>query len=340
MPAEWEPHEATWLTWPQNEETWPGKLRGMSEVWVEIVNAVLPGERVHILVDDADVAAHVEERLRHAELWSPRVSLHTVPTNDAWTRDQGPTFVIRESDEGAESAVVDWVFNAWGEKYPPWEKDAAVKARIAEMLGLRRFEPGIVLEGGSIEVNGKGTLLTTESCLLNRNRNPHLNKAQLEGLLCDYLGVREVLWLGAGIVGDDTDGHIDDIARFVDPCTVLAACEEDPEDENYEPLRENMARLMRMRDPDGRTLRVVALPMPEPVFAGPARLPASYANFYIANRAVLVPTFGQKRDALALEILQGSFPGRQVVGIESTDLVRGLGAVHCVTQQQPRVGAG
>jgi agmatine deiminase len=243
--------------------------------------------------------------------------------------------VTRESAAGRDRAIVDWGYNAWGGKYPPFDLDDAVPQHVAKLRGLPLFSPGIVMEGGSLEVNGAGTLLTTEACLLNPNRNPHLNRAQIEQYLCDYLGVRHVLWLGDGIVGDDTDGHIDDLTRFVNPTTVVTVVEEDPQDENYGLLQENLHRLRTMKDQDGQPLRIVELPMPGLVECEDQRLPASYANFYIANRQVIVPTYHHANDARALEILQREFPDRKVVGIDSSDLIWGLGSFHCISQQEP-----
>jgi agmatine deiminase len=338
MPAEWAPHAATWLAWPHKEDSWPGNFGPIPGVWVEMVRALAPHEHVNILVNDEPAAARVRHLLRAAQVADAQVTFHLIRTNDAWARDHGPIFVTRWRNGGAELAAIDWIYNAWGGKYPPWEDDDAVPQQIASHLGIRLFEPGIVLEGGSIDVNGCGTLLTTEACLLNPNRNPHLSRAQIERYLCDYLGVRHVLWLGDGIAGDDTDGHIDDLARFVDPTTVVTALESDRGDENHDRLQENYERLRRMTDQDGRALRVVTLPMPAPVYYDGQRLPASYANFYIANGTVLVPIFGDPRDAEALRTLEGLFPQRRIAGIRARELVWGLGAFHCVTQQQPAVG--
>ena len=337
MPAEWEPHAATWLAWPHKEGSWPGNFAPIPRIWVEMVRALAPHERVNILVNDVTMAAAVREQLCAAGVPLDNIALHQIRTDDAWARDHGPTFVTREVDGQRELAVVDWIYNAWGGKYPPWDNDDAVPRQVAALLGIRRFESGIVLEGGSIDVNGRGTLLTTESCLLNPNRNPQLSRAQIEQSLRDYLGVRHILWLGDGIVGDDTDGHIDDLTRFVDPCTVVTVLEENPRDENYERLRANYERLQRMTDQDGRPLRVVTLPMPAPVYYEEQRLPASYANFYIANGIVLVPVFNDPHDVGTLQMLQELFPQRRVVGINARAMVWGLGAFHCVTQQQPAV---
>lgn len=332
MPAEWEPHEATWLAWPHNEASWPGKIEPVPHVYAEIVRALMPHEKVRLCVPDEQRRAEAERILRAASAWGPNVELHVIPTNDSWARDHGPIFVT----DGRELRFVKWEYNAWGGKYPPFDLDNAVPLHVAERLGFDYWRPGIVMEGGSIDVNGCGTLITTEACLLNPNRNPHLSKAQIEKYLCDYLGVRHILWLGDGIVGDDTDGHVDDLTRFVDAQTVVTVVEADPADENYEVLQDNLRRLHRMRDQDGRPLRVVELPMPDPVVHEDRRLPASYANFLIANGVVLLPTYRCPNDRLAAEIMQGLFPDRKVVSIDCTDLVWGLGAIHCISQQQPR----
>ena len=335
MPAEWEPHAATWLAWPHKEESWPGNFGPIPRVWVEMVRALAPHEHVNILVNDDGAATGVRRVLDVAQVPARAVSLHVIQTNDAWARDHGPTFISRKIDGRTELAAIDWIYNAWGGKYPPWDADDVVPQKIAPLLGVRLFEPGIVLEGGSIDVNGCGALLTTEACLLNPNRNPDLNRAQIEQYLKDYLGVRHILWLGDGIVGDDTDGHIDDLARFVDPTTVVTVVESNPRDENYDRLQANYERLQAMHDQDGHPLRVLTLPMPEPLYYDGQRLPASYANFYIANGVVLVPVFDDPHDAAAVRTLQEVFPRRRIVGIQSRELVWGLGAFHCVTQQQP-----
>jgi agmatine deiminase len=268
------------------------------------------------------------------------VQFHHHPTNDAWCRDHGPIFVQRETASGRrEEVIVDWGFNAWGGKYPPFDSDDVVPTRIARRFGIKVVSPGIVMEGGSIDVNGRGTLLTTESCLLNPNRNPGLTREQIEGYLRDCLGVTRILWLGDGIEGDDTDGHVDDLTRFVDESSVVTVVEEDPRDPNYAPLRENLERLRRMSDQDGRPLRVLTLPMPPAMYQDDQRLPASYANFYIANGVVLVPAYHQPTDATAREILARCFPGRDVRMVDSRDLVWGLGSFHCVTQQWPALAS-
>lgn len=335
MPAEFEPHAATWLSWPHKEASWPGLFDRIPPLWVEIVRALVLGEDVHILANAAAPVERIVKLLAAGRVPLERVQLHEVPTDDAWIRDSGPIFVTRRVDGRGEAAIVDWEYNAWGGKYPPFDDDNRIPERVSAILRLQRYAPGMVLEGGSFDVNGRGTLLTTEACLLNPNRNPMLTRAEIEKRLRDYLGVRHILWLGEGIAGDDTDGHVDDLARFVAPATVVAALEEDPADVNYAPLQENYERLRRMTDQEGRPLRVVALPMPRPVFRQGTRLPASYANFYIGNAVVLVPVFSQPSDEVALATLQELFPDRRVVGLHATDLVWGLGAFHCVTQQQP-----
>jgi agmatine deiminase len=337
MPAEWEQHAATWLSWPHKEASWPGKLQRIPPIFVEMVRALVGGEEVRILVNESAPAAQVRGLLASAGVAAPGVRLYEIPTDDAWVRDHGPTFITRRGPQGGELALVDWAYNAWGGKYPPWELDDQVPRAIAERLGVPAFSPGIVLEGGSIDVDGRGTLLTTEACLLNPNRNPQLGRAEIEQFLCDYLGARRVLWLGEGIVGDDTDGHVDDLTRFVAPGVVVTVLEDDPADENHPLLQDNLRRLEAMHDAAGNRLQIVTLPMPEPVVYESARLPASYANFYIGNAVVLAPLFGGRRDAAALTTLQSLFPDRRVVGINAVDLVWGLGAFHCLTQQQPAV---
>ena len=335
MPAEWELHEATWLAWPHNLNTWPGKFDLVPDTYIEIVRALHTHETVHICVEDTEMAEQTRTLLKHEGLDLSAVRFHEIPTDDTWARDHGPIFLSRLHQNKRELAITDWIFNSWGEKYGPWNLDDVVPQKIAKMFNLPLFEPGIVLEGGSIDVNGQGTLLTTEACLLNPNRNPTLTQEEIEAYLRAYLGVTHILWLGDGIVGDDTDGHIDDIARFVNPTTVVCALEEDPTDVNYALLRDNFERLQKMTDQDGRPLRVVPLCMPSPVDYDGTRLPASYANFYIANGIVLMPTYNCPNDKRAMATLHELFPSRQIVGIHCTDLVWGLGAIHCITQQQP-----
>jgi agmatine deiminase len=336
MPAEWEPHRGTWLSWPHKQASWPGKFDPVPPIFAKMVHHLAEHEEVHINVAGPAMEQEVRRLLADSGSDTGHVFFHYHPTNDAWCRDHGPIFVQREEGGGQRAeAIIDWDFNAWGGKYPPFDLDDVIPTRIAQELGVPVFQPGIVMEGGSIDVNGRGTLITTESCLLNPNRNPRLDKSEIEQYLRSYLGVSHILWLGDGITGDDTDGHIDDLTRFVDPTTVVTVVEDDPTDENYEPLQANLERLKRMTDQDGRPLRVVTLPMPQPLWHDGQRLPASYANFYIANGIVLLPTYDPESDADALSILQRLFPTRTVIGMDCTDLVWGLGAFHCVTQQWP-----
>lgn len=338
MPAEWEPHEATWIAWPHQRADWPGKFGPIPWVCTEIVRHLHRAEHVHLLVNDAPTEERGRKSLAHSGVDLNRVRFFRCPTNRVWTRDYGPIFLTRP---GGGLRVTDWSFNGWA-KYPNWELDDAIPAQVARALNLPSVRPSangrrVVLEGGSIDVNGAGLLLTTEECLLSpvQERNPGLTREAYEQVFADYLGVRKVLWLGRGIAGDDTHGHVDDLARFVGPRTVVTVVEDDPADPNHEPLRENLERLRGMTDQDGNGLEVVPLPMPEPVVFRGQRLPASYANFYIANDRVLVPTFNDPADRTALGILAELFPGRTVVGIHAVDLVWGLGTLHCLTQQQP-----
>jgi agmatine deiminase len=335
MPAEWEPHTATWLAWPHNRITWPDQLPEVQHIFLQMIAALHRHELVHVLIPDADTVAQVTAQCRTAGIDLARVRLHEWPIVDAWLRDSGPIFLTAPAGAAQPVAINDWIFNAWGAKYPDLMADTALPQYVARVLDLPRFVPGIVLEGGSIDVNGRGSCLTTEQCLLNPNRNPHLQRADLERYLRDYLGARHIIWLGEGIVGDDTDGHIDDIVRFVNPTTVLCALEDDPQDANYAALQDNYRRLQSATDQDGRALQVIPLPMPGYVGPDDGRLPASYANFYIANGVVLVPTYHHAHDAQALTIIQEVFPERHVLGIPCEALVWGLGAIHCVTQQQP-----
>jgi agmatine deiminase len=331
MPAEWQPHAATWLSWPRPDGiSFPDRYPEALPTLGEMVRTLAPHERVDINVRDEEVEAVARRAIGD----TGNVFYHYIPSYEPWCRDHGPVFVKR----GHELAIVDWDYNAWGSKYPPYDDDDAVPRRVAELLGLPVFSPGIVMEGGALDVNGEGTLLTTESCLLNPNRNPHLNQQQIEQHLREYLGVANIQWLGDGIAGDDTDGHVDDLARFVNPTTVVTVVEQDPQDDNYWPLQENRKRLRAMRDQDGTPLQVVELPMPGVIEYDRQRLPASYANFYIANGVVLLPTYrNQKTDAVAIETLQKLFANRRVVGIDSTNLIWGLGSFHCLTQQQPAI---
>ena len=347
MPAEWEPHDATWIAWPHEKSDWPGKFGPIPWVYTEIVRHLHTGEFVHILVNDRATEARVRRQLALASVDLERLRFFRIPTNRVWTRDYGPMFVV--SQDG-KLGINNWRFNAWA-KYDNWQRDDKVATRAAELLEIRhlpaptrnglRNTPIVVLEGGSIDVNGSGCLLTTEECLLSKvqERNPGMTREEYEQVFARHLGVRKVLWLGNGVAGDDTHGHIDDLARFVGPHTVVAAVEGNESDANYRPLQENLERLRGMTDERGRALEVIELPMPAPLVFRGQRLPASYANFYIANEKVLVPTFNDPHDRIALGILADLFLERQVVGIHAVDLVWGLGTLHCMTQQQPAARA-
>jgi len=351
MPAEWEPHAATWLSWPRREGiSFPDSFDRVLPALRAMVEALIESEQVCINVCNGAHEAEARSVLRGLPM--ERITFYRIPTNEPWCRDHGPIFLTRNERwsrlapkprhnvrrEGALAplVVVDWDYNAWGNKYPPFNLDEVVPMRVAEILRVPVFYPHVILEGGSIDVNGAGALLTTESCLLNENRNPNLARDEIEQRLRDYFGVRDILWLGDGIAGDDTDGHIDDLARFVSERTVVTVVEEDRDDENYEPLQENLARLRTMKIGD-RAIDVVTLPMPKRIVREGLRLPASYANFYIANTCVLVPTFADSADEVALSILRGCFPTRRVIGIDCRELIWGSGTFHCLTQQQPAI---
>jgi agmatine deiminase len=336
MPAEWMPHRATWLAWPHNRQTWPTQLETVREVWVQIIQALALSEQVLLLVNDEQTRQDVVLRLKNVGTVMKNISILTIPTVDVWMRDYGPTFLTRAGNENP-LVLNDWIFNGWGKKYKSYEDDDRVAKEMASLLQVPVFNHSVVLEGGSIEVNGAGTCLTTEQCLLNKNRNPHMSRGEIEQFLKEALGVKHLIWLGEGIIGDDTDGHIDDIARFINPTTVVCVLESNPKDENYAPLRENYERLQGARDQDGNRLSIVTLPCPAPVYCAGSRLPASYANFYIANEGVLTPVFDDPNDYKALGILQELFPERRVVGLPCKALVAGLGAIHCVTQQEPSI---
>ena len=361
MPAEWEPHAATWLAWPHYRDDWPGKFEPIPWVYAEIIRHLARHERVELIVSDVASERRARNVLERANSLSDNVRFHRRPTNRVWTRDSGCTFV--SSDPAGSTAnhvgtaapgrpagsktrqllAVKWRFNAWS-KYPNWQHDEKIGTHMAKTAGARELRPvfgkqRVVLEGGSIDVNGQGALLTTEECLLSKvqQRNPAMSRADYEKVFADYLGIKSVVWLGAGIEGDDTHGHVDDLTRFVAPDTVVTVVESDPNDTNYEPLRENIRRLRAATDQDGKSLAIIELPMPAPVIFEGRRLPASYGNFYIANGVVLAPVFNDPNDRFALDILADLFPDRDVVGIYSGDLIWGFGAMHCMTQQQPAV---
>jgi agmatine deiminase len=328
MPAEWEPHEATWLAWPYERTDWPGKFAPVHWVYGEIIRHLSRVEKVRMLVSSKDQLAGVNRVLAKCGVNWPNVELFVCPVDRSWTRDFAPIFV---HDAKGEVVATDWIFNGWA-KYDNWRRDNAVPKFVAKKLGVERIEPKLVLEGGSIDVNGAGLMLTTEECLLSevQARNPGLSRGDLEAAFARYLGIQKVVWLNRGIAGDDTHGHVDDLARFVTLDTVVTVTETNKADENYEPLKENLALLKAVKG-----LKLVTLPMPEPVWFAGQRLPASYANFYIANGLVLVPTFNDANDRIALNTLAKLFPDRQVVGVHCVDLVLGLGTLHCMTQQQP-----
>jgi agmatine deiminase len=346
MPAEWELHEATWLTWPTNTVTWPGtKLKEVEGIYLRMMSALLPGEKAHLLVPDVRTGRQVLSRLESKKVHTGNLILHAVKTVDTWIRDYGPIFVKRRwKVEGGrwknKLAYTKWVFNAWGGKYKDLARDSAVVDRVKYLERFRRIDVPMVLEGGSVDMNGRGTCLTTEQCLLNSNRNPDLTKKEIEARIKKNLGVTKILWLKDGIEGDDTDGHVDDIARFVSSRIILTAVEPDRKDKNHIYLEENLRILKNSTDQDGKKFQLVEFPMPGRVEAkeghsSSGRLPASYANFYIGNHAVLAPVYSHPNDAKAVRILKKLFPGRKIAAIESTPLVYGLGSIHCVTQQQP-----
>lgn len=339
MPAEWAEHQATWLSYPHNEDSWPGKIETIFPSYHIFIKTLAEAEDVHINVDDQQMQDIVTAALSAAGTDMKRIFFHQFPTNDAWCRDHGPAFLLNRQESG-KHGMVNWNHNAWGGKYP-YDLDTQIPVRIYEYLSqqdknLQLFEPGIVMEGGSIDVNGVGDLLTTTSCLLNPNRNPHLNQEQIEEYLCSYYGVENIIWLGDGIVGDDTDGHVDDLSRFISEDTIITAVEENRWDENYEMLQNNLKTLKKCRLANGKQPTIVELPMPDMVFYDNQRLPASYANFYIANNKVIFPTYRCLTDNEAAYILEACFPDREIVGIDSTDIVWGLGSFHCLSQQMPR----
>lgn len=333
FPAEFAPHRATWLSWPHKEASWPGKIETIYKPYAQFVRELAKGENVCINVADKVMQVGANFHLVEAGVDMLKVKFYLHPTNDAWCRDHGPAFLVNPSD--GKKAIIDWGYNAWGNKYPPFDLDDVIPSLIGEKLKLKVFHPGIVMEGGSVEFNGAGTLMTSTACLLNPNRNPQLTQEQIEEYLIQYYGVDQVLWIDEGIIGDDTDGHIDDTVRFVNDDTVLAVIEENKNDGNYDLLQRNLKQLKQMRLISGRQLNIVELPMPDELVYEDQRLPASYANFYIANRSVIVPTFRSDKDEKALQIIQQCFPGREVVGIDSTDIIWGLGSFHCLSQQEP-----
>jgi len=334
FPAEFAPHAATWLSWPHKEASWPGKIQSIFPAYSEFIKYVAMGEEVHINVSDEKMKSFALGHLENSGVNLDNVFFHFFPTNDAWCRDHGPAFLVNPEAQ-AKKILVKWNYNAWGDKYPPYDLDNQIPISIAEFRNIPSFKPDIIMEGGSVEFNGKGTLLTSEACLLNPNRNPHLSKKEIEEYLHSYYGAQNILWLKDGIIGDDTDGHIDDLTRFVNEDTVVTVVEQDKKDENYIPLKENLDLLNKLRLENGKQINIIELPMPGKLIFEDMRLPASYANFYISNHAVIVPTFRDKNDLKAIDILSTCFSDRKVIGVDSWDLIWGLGSFHCLSQQEP-----
>lgn len=333
FPAEWEKHAATWLSWPHNKKTWPGKFESIWPAYLEFIRILSLSENVNINVNDIEMARTAHKMISNYGAELKNIYFYINPTNDAWCRDHGPAFLVHK-DRSKPKIVIDWEYNAWGGKYPPFDLDNAIPSRIALQLGLKVSKPGIIMEGGSIDVNSNGALLTSEACLLNKNRNPDLTKVEIEEKLRDFYGAETIIWLKNGIIGDDTDGHVDDLTRFVSENTVVTMIEENPNDENYKTLSSNRDLLKSCRV-DGNALEVFELPMPSPIVFNGHRLPASYANFYISNAHVIVPIFKSKFDEQALAVLDYLFPNREVLGIDSRELIWGLGSFHCLSQQMP-----
>jgi agmatine deiminase len=336
FPAEFSPHVATWLSWPHKEASWPGKIHSIFPSYARFINELTKGELVRINVMDKAMKTFAIGHLQSEGVDLTKIEFFFHPTNDAWCRDHGPAFLINPAAR-QKKVIVDWNYNAWGNKYPPFDLDDVIPSLIGSHFNIPVFHPGIIMEGGSVEFNNKGTLITSTACLLNPNRNPHLNQQQIEEYLYNFYGVEQILWVEEGIIGDDTDGHIDDTVRFVNEDTVITVTEEKKNDENYELLQRNLKQLRKMRLLNGKQLNIVELPMPDEVIWEDQRLPASYANFYIANKSVIVPTFRSYKDENILQIIQQCFPGREVVGIDSTDIIWGLGSFHCLSQQEPLV---
>lgn len=335
FPAEFAPHEATWLSWPHKEASWPGKINEIYPNYCLFIKYLALSEKVCINVNDEAMKQFAINHLHKASVNLANVFFFIHPTNDAWCRDHGPAFLLHKTEK--KKAIVDWGYNAWGDKYPPYDLDDVIPTLIAKHYNIPVFHPNIVMEGGSVEFNGAGTLITSTACLLNKNRNPHLTQQQIENYLCNYYGVEQVLWVDEGIIGDDTDGHIDDTVRFVNEDTVLTVIEENKQDENYSLLQHNLKQLQQMRLLNGKQLNIIELPMPDAVIYEEQRLPAAYANFYIANKYVIVPTYRCAKDDKALQIIQQSFKDREVIGIDSTDIIWGLGSFHCLSQQEPSI---
>jgi agmatine deiminase len=336
FPAEFAPHTATWLSWPHKEASWPGKINTIYPNYAQFIKELTKGEKVNINVNDEAMKKFAISYLNNAGADLQKVEFFFIPTNDAWCRDHGPAFLINPNAE-QKKVIVDWDYNAWGNKYPPYDLDDVIPTLIGKHLNIPVFNPGIIMEGGSVEFNGEGTIMTSTACLLNPNRNPQLNQEQIENYLLNFYGAEQVLWVDEGIIGDDTDGHIDDTVRFVNADTVITVVEENKNDENYELLQRNLKQLKQMRLWNGKQLNIIEIPMPDELIYEDQRLPASYANFYIANKSVIVPTYRCDKDEKVLQIIQDCFPGREVIGLDSTDIIWGLGSFHCLSQQEPTV---
>jgi agmatine deiminase len=336
FPAEFAPHDATWLSWPHKEASWPGKIDTIYPHYIEFIKYLSLSENVFININDDNMKTFALKMIERSGADLTKIKFFEHPTNDAWCRDHGPAFLINPNAE-KKKVIVDWNYNAWGNKYPPYDLDDVIPTLIAKQYKVPVYSPGIVMEGGSVEFNGNGTLITSTACLLNKNRNPHLKQSEIEEYLIHFYGVDQILWIDEGIIGDDTDGHIDDTVRFVNEDTVITVIEENKNDENYELLQRNLQQLKEMRLLNGKQLNIVEIPMPDAVNYQGQRLPASYANFYIANKYVIVPTFRSSKDEKVLRVIQESFPDRQAIGIDSTDIIWGLGSFHCLSQQEPSV---
>ena len=336
FPAEFALHEATWLSWPHKEASWPGKIDSIYPNYSLFVKYLTQSEQVRINVANKAMELFATQHLLQAGVNLEEVTFFMHPTNDAWCRDHGPAFLINPKAP-IKKIIVDWNYNAWGNKYPPFDLDDVIPTLIGKHFNIPVYHPAIIMEGGSVEFNGEGTLITSTACLLNKNRNPLLSKPEIENYLQQYYGVEQILWVEEGIIGDDTDGHIDDTVRFVNSDTVITVVEKNKQDENYALLQNNLQLLKKMRLLNGKQLNIIELPMPDPIIYEDQRLPASYANFYIANKYVIVPIFKCQNDDIALQIIGDAFPDRKVIGIDSTDIIWGLGSFHCLSQQEPLV---
>ncbi|MEP6676578.1 MAG: agmatine deiminase family protein [Ferruginibacter sp.] len=334
FPAEFAPHEAMWLSWPHKEASWPGTIHKIFPYYCRFIKEVARGEKIRINVNDQAMKDAAIQHLLQADADMSQIQFFFHPTNDAWCRDHGPAFLVNP-EAAIKKIIVDWNYNAWGNKYPPYDLDDVIPTLIGNHFNIPVYHPGIIMEGGSVEFNGNGTLLTSTACLLNKNRNPQLDQEQIENYLFNYYGVEQVLWVDDGIVGDDTDGHIDDTVRFINEDSVLTVIEENNQDDNYQLLQDNLKQLKKMRLLNGKQLNITELPMPDAIIYESQRLPASYANFYIGNKVVIVPTFRCSKDDKALSIIQQCFPTREIIGIDSTEIIWGLGSFHCLSQQEP-----